>query len=158
MGCRPSAGFGRREGGCVCAEDRVGENKDVELEQVRAWLQLRLKELTHGVQANMEALMTGDSHHLADLEEMAADVGADGAVFEHFRSSADTIAQIERALRRIDEGAFSKPPRHSGEAAVLTPMSSPLARMNSKGAFSKPPRHSGEAAVAHPNELAFGFD
>ncbi|MEM7166231.1 MAG: TraR/DksA family transcriptional regulator [Planctomycetota bacterium] len=72
----------------------------------RAWLLLRLQELSDGVVGGMDALAAGGGHHLADLEELASDVTVDSMLFEQFRSSADTIAQIERALRRIDEGSY----------------------------------------------------
>ena len=73
----------------------------------RAWLLLRLQELSQGVAGGLDALASsGDGHHLADLEELASDVTVDGTLFEQFRSSADTISQIERALARIDEGLY----------------------------------------------------
>ena len=77
-------------------------------ENIRAWLLLRLKELSEGVQSSLAELTENDRHHLADLEELASDVSADRVIFEHFRSSSDTIAQIEDALRRIDEGAYEE--------------------------------------------------
>ncbi len=73
--------------------------------KVRAWLTLRLAQLTEGLRTSLTEL-EGDKHHLADLEEMAADVNVDDVVFEQFRSSGDTIAQIERALERLDAGTY----------------------------------------------------
>lgn len=75
-------------------------------ERVRAWLILKLRELSQGVAHSLEELSGDDAHHLADLEEMASDVSVDSIVFEQFRSSADTISQIEKALTRLDEGQY----------------------------------------------------
>ncbi|MGE3165314.1 MAG: TraR/DksA family transcriptional regulator [Planctomycetota bacterium] len=79
---------------------------DVRREQVRTWLLGKLQELTQGVAQNMDELAVEDAHHLADLEELASDVSVADIVFEQFRSSADTIAQIERALERLDDGTY----------------------------------------------------
>lgn len=54
----------------------------------------------------MDELAVDDAHHLADLEELASDVSVADIVFEQFRFSADTIAQIERALERLEEGCY----------------------------------------------------
>ncbi len=75
-------------------------------ESIRAWLTLRLRELAQGVESNLDELASGDKHHLADLEELASDVSADGVVFEQVRSNADMIAQIQRALQRLDAGTY----------------------------------------------------
>ena len=75
------------------------------LEKVRAWLLLRLSEVSEGVSHGLDELAS-DGHHLADLEELAGDVSAEGVVFEQFRSSTDTIAQIEKALERLDAGDY----------------------------------------------------
>lgn len=74
----------------------------------RAWLLLRLQELSDGVSGGMEALAAGDGHHLADLEELASDVSVDNMLFEQFRNSADTSIQIERALEKIEEGTYEQ--------------------------------------------------
>ncbi|MFQ5655115.1 MAG: TraR/DksA family transcriptional regulator [Planctomycetota bacterium] len=79
---------------------------DKQHENIRAWLTLRLREMTQGVASSLQELNTEDRHHLADLEELASDVSVDGVVFEQFRSSGDTITQIEKAIRRIDEGCY----------------------------------------------------
>ena len=75
------------------------------LEKIRAWLLLRLRELSDGVSQGLDELAS-EGHHLADLEELAGDVSAEGVVFEQFRSSADTIGLIEKALERLDEGNY----------------------------------------------------
>ena len=74
-------------------------------ENVRAWLQLQRTRLSQGVETSLTDLGS-DKHHLADLEELASDVNVDEVVFEHFRSSSDTIYQIERALERLQEGSY----------------------------------------------------
>ena len=74
-------------------------------EKARAWLTLKLRELGEGLENNLEELQS-DKHHLADLEELASDVNADGVVFEQFKSSSDTAQQIERALERIENGSY----------------------------------------------------
>ena len=66
---------------------------------------LRLRDLSQGVQNNLGEL-SGEGHHLADLEELAGDVSVEDVVFEQFRSSTDTIAQIEKAIHRIDDGTY----------------------------------------------------
>ncbi|MEM7263004.1 MAG: TraR/DksA family transcriptional regulator [Planctomycetota bacterium] len=75
--------------------------------KIHAWLILRLRSLVQDVRANMDELQV-DGHHLADLEELASDVSADGVVFEQFRSSADEIEQIERALDRLEQGEYGR--------------------------------------------------
>lgn len=47
-----------------------------------------------------------EGHHLADLEELASDVNADGVIFEQFRTSSESIEQIERALERVESGGY----------------------------------------------------
>ena len=74
-------------------------------EQIRAWLVLRLRDLSQGLQNNLGEL-SGEGHHLADLEELAGDVSVEDVVFEQFRSSTDTIAQIEKAIHRLDDGTY----------------------------------------------------
>lgn len=84
-------------------------------EKIRAWLLLRLRDLRDGVQNELGELGADDGHHLADLEELASDVSAEGVAFERFRSSGDTIAQIEKALLRVDEGTYETCEECGGE-------------------------------------------
>ena len=84
------------------------------LEKIRAWLVLRLRDLTEGVSHGLDELAS-EGHHLADLEELAGDVSAEGVVFEQFRSSTDTIAQIEKALERLDAGEYENCEECGGE-------------------------------------------
>ena len=75
------------------------------LEKIRAWLLLRLRDVSDGVSQGLDE-RASEGHHLADLEELAGDVSAEGVVFEQFRSSTDTISQIEKALERLDRGDY----------------------------------------------------
>lgn len=79
---------------------------DEKLQGIRAWLLLRLRELSDGVTQGMASLSADDAHHLADLEELASDVSVDGTVFEQLRSSSDTMAQIEHAIEQLEAGAY----------------------------------------------------
>ena len=71
---------------------------DQRLNNTRAWLLLRRRELVREVESSMSDLQV-EGHHLADLEELASDVNADGVIFEQFRSTSESMEQIERALR-----------------------------------------------------------
>ena len=84
---------------------RKGPEVKDRYENVRAWLQLQRTRLSQGVETSLTDLGS-DKHHLADLEELASDVNVDEVVFEHFRSSSDTMHQIERALERLQEGSY----------------------------------------------------
>ena len=77
------------------------------LESVRAWLLLRLRELNNDIETGLSELQS-DGHHLADLDELASDVSVDGAVFEQFRNSSDTRTQIEKALQRLEDGHYEQ--------------------------------------------------
>ena len=78
----------------------------LENEKIKAWLMLRLRELSQGMDSQLQQLSGGDGGHLADLEEMSSDVSFDGAVLESFRSKSETIAHIEDAIRRINDGTY----------------------------------------------------
>lgn len=89
---------------------------DEKLEAVRAWLELRRRELTQGLEHNLEDLQA-EGHHLADLEELASDVSADATIFEQFRSSSESIEKIDRAIDRLDEGTYTTCEDCEGEIA-----------------------------------------
>ena len=75
-------------------------------DKIRAWLKLKLYELREGMIDSLDELQGEGTHHLADLEELASDVTADGVVFEQIRSQTDTVALVEKALQRLDEGSY----------------------------------------------------
>lgn len=75
--------------------------------QIRVWLLLKLSRLRQEVETNLME-MDSDKHHLADLEELASNVNVDEAVFEQFRSNAESIQQIEKAIERLDAGSYGQ--------------------------------------------------
>lgn len=77
------------------------------LQAIRAWLELRRRELSLGMEHGLEDLQA-EGHHLADLEELASDVSADATIFEHFRSSSESIEKIDEAITRLDAGEYTK--------------------------------------------------
>jgi len=89
---------------------------DDRLRAIRARLVEQMRTLTDEVSHGLDTLSSEeDRHHIADLEDLAGDSGADSVLFEQFRSSGVTLEQIQRALERIEEGSYDRCEECEGE-------------------------------------------
>ena len=73
---------------------------------VRDALRQKRSELMEQQATQLSALYAPDKHHLADLDEMASDTLDTDSVCALMDLSASTIADIDAALIKLDEGSY----------------------------------------------------
>ena len=77
------------------------------LETIRSLLFARRRDLEDSRATQLNELADpGDKHHLADLEEMTSDSGGVESLCEIIDMEEATVAQIDAALEKIDEGSY----------------------------------------------------
>jgi DnaK suppressor protein len=73
---------------------------------VREALRQKRSELVEQQATQLSALYAPDKHHLADLDEMASDTLDTDSVCALMDLSASTLADIDAALLKLDEGSY----------------------------------------------------
>lgn len=77
-----------------------------ELRVIRESLVKKKDDLARSLRSELSELEAPDKHHLADLEEMASDTHDTDSLCEIMEVGANTLEQVDRALRKVDDGTY----------------------------------------------------
>jgi RNA polymerase-binding protein DksA len=76
------------------------------LEAVRGSLLRKREEILNQQSTQLNALLSPDKHHLADLEEMSSDTDDSDSLCALVEMGNHTLEQVEAALEKIEEGTY----------------------------------------------------
>jgi RNA polymerase-binding protein DksA len=77
-----------------------------QIASIRETLVKKKDSLTRHLRSELSELEAPDKHHLADLEEMASDANDTDSLCEIMEVGANTLEQVDTALRKLDDGTY----------------------------------------------------
>ena len=77
-----------------------------QVEEIKVALESKREELLRYQKNQLSALYSPEKHHLADLEEMAADTTETDSLCTLVDLGSSTLSEIEAALEKIEQGTY----------------------------------------------------
>jgi len=76
------------------------------LQEMRELLLEKRGAIVANIRGGQENLTAGEGHHLADIEDLASDAGADLTTHEILELAQQDLAQVDRAIAALEGGSY----------------------------------------------------
>lgn len=86
--------------------------------KMKALLLAQRERLQESLHKELNELRGGERHHLADMEDLAADTAEESTAYHVLEIEQAELAQIDRALEAIEDGTYGICEECGGEIAI----------------------------------------